>query len=241
MTRVFDSPINASDQSFSRVLNAGLPVLAIFWNGQSLAPDIEDKLKALARDEAGRLLVVKVSVKDTPQTTKQHNVKQTPLLIGFRDGAEVTRAPALAASAVKAHAQFTMGQGPAPAQQERPAPRIDAEPTARAGSSPVHVTDASFARDVLQSPLPVLVDFWAPWCGPCHMIAPTLEKLAAEYAGRLRVAKVNIDENPRYANKYGVQSIPTLLMFKNARAVDRVVGAQPEPSLRMAIDRLLTG
>ncbi|MCZ7545011.1 MAG: thioredoxin [Anaerolineae bacterium] len=108
-----------------------------------------------------------------------------------------------------------------------------------ADGAPVHVTDAQFEQQVLKSELPVLVDFWAPWCGPCHMIAPTVEKLAAEYTGRLRVAKVNTDENPMWAQRYGVQGIPTLLLVKNGQIVDRMVGVQPEPMLRAAVERAL--
>ena len=105
--------------------------------------------------------------------------------------------------------------------------------------TPLHVTDATFARDVLNAPLPVMVDFWAEWCGPCRMIAPALEKLAREYAGRARIAKLNVDENPRTQAQYQVQGIPTLLLVKNGKIVDRIVGALPEAQLRMQVERLL--
>lgn len=97
---------------------------------------------------------------------------------------------------------------------------------------PVHVTDAAFDKTVLKSPIPVIVDFWAPWCGPCKMVAPTLEKLAKEYTGKLLVAKVNTDENPEWAMKYGVQGIPTMLFVANGKLIHRQVGALPEPMLR---------
>jgi thioredoxin 2 len=94
---------------------------------------------------------------------------------------------------------------------------------------PLSVTDESFAREVLDasSSLPVLLDCWAPWCGPCRMIAPVLDQLAAESGGRYLVAKLNVDENPRTAARFGVQSIPTLLIFKGGQPVERIVGAQP--------------
>ncbi|MGE5141342.1 MAG: thioredoxin [Rudaea sp.] len=88
--------------------------------------------------------------------------------------------------------------------------------------------------------MPVVVDLWAPWCGPCRMVAPVLEKLASEYAGRLRVAKLNVDENPMTAQMYQVTGIPTLLFFKNGQMVNRVVGALPERQLRSAVDRFLS-
>jgi thioredoxin 1 len=104
---------------------------------------------------------------------------------------------------------------------------------------PIHVTDAAFEKTVLQNPLPVIVDFWAPWCGPCKMIAPMLEKVARENGGKLVVAKVNTDENPEYAMKYGVQGIPTLLFIFGGKIVHRQVGALPERMLREAVTQFM--
>ena len=90
------------------------------------------------------------------------------------------------------------------------------------------ITDATFAAEVERSPMPVLLDMWAPWCGPCHMVAPVIEELAAEMAGRVRVAKLNVDENPATAARFRVQSIPTLLVLREGREIDRIVGLQPK-------------
>jgi len=106
-------------------------------------------------------------------------------------------------------------------------------------SEPVHVTDASFEKVVLQSEMPVIVDFWAPWCGPCRMVAPTLDKLAKEYEGKLLVTKVNTDENPDWATKFGVQGIPTMLFVSGGKIAHRQVGALPEGMLRDVVEQFL--
>jgi thioredoxin 1 len=104
---------------------------------------------------------------------------------------------------------------------------------------PIHVDDNSFEKTVLQSELPVIVDFWAPWCGPCLMVGPILETIAKDYAGKLIVAKVNTDENPKWAMEFGVQGIPTMLLVANGNVVHQQVGAIPEPFLKEMVDTFL--
>ncbi len=106
-------------------------------------------------------------------------------------------------------------------------------------AEPVQVTDDAFEKVVMQSLVPVIVDFWAPWCNPCKMIAPTLEKLAKEQEGKLIVAKVNTDENPEWMNKFGVQGIPTLLFVSGGKVVHRQVGALPERMLREVVTQFM--
>jgi thioredoxin 1 len=98
-------------------------------------------------------------------------------------------------------------------------------------AKPVHVTDSTFDAQVLKSDIPVLTDFWAEWCGPCKMIAPILEEIAEDYEGQIKIAKVDVDENNQIAMRLGVQSIPTVILFKNGQAVERLVGAMPKERL----------
>lgn len=106
-------------------------------------------------------------------------------------------------------------------------------------NKPIHVKDVEFENAVLKSPTPVVVDFWAPWCQPCRMIAPVLENLAAEYADKVTIAKVNTDENSEWANTYGVQGIPTLLFIKDGKIQDTVVGVTSIANIKAKMDGLL--
>ena len=107
-------------------------------------------------------------------------------------------------------------------------------------TGPIHVDDANFERAVLQAAVPVVVDFWAPWCGPCRMVAPILEEVAKEYSGQAIVAKVNTDENPDWATRFGVRGIPTMLFIKDGKEVDRQVGAVPKQFITRKLAVLLT-
>jgi len=106
-------------------------------------------------------------------------------------------------------------------------------------SKPIEVDDGNFEQAVLQSEMPVLVDFWAPWCRPCIMAAPVLEELAEEYSGRIIIAKLNVDENAKTAAKYGIMAIPNLIIFKNEKPVSQIVGYKPKAELKRDLDAVL--
>lgn len=108
-----------------------------------------------------------------------------------------------------------------------------------ASENVTHVTDASFEQEVLKSPTPVLIDFWAPWCGPCRAIAPIVDELATQYAGRLKVVKINVDDNPQTPSQFGVRGIPNLIIIKGGQVKDQIVGAVPKQHLVRAVDSAL--
>jgi thioredoxin 1 len=105
---------------------------------------------------------------------------------------------------------------------------------------PADTSDATFDADVLKNDSPVLVDFWAPWCGPCRMVAPIVEELAGEYEGRVKFVKLNTDENPKIASQFGIRSIPTLLVFQGGEVVGQIVGFRPKSDLQKRLDAVLT-
>ncbi len=104
---------------------------------------------------------------------------------------------------------------------------------------PAEVTDANFETEVVKSDKPVLVDFWAPWCGPCRMVAPLVEELAEEYDGKVKFVKLNTDDNVNIAARYGIRSIPTLLMFKGGEPIDQIIGFRPKGDLKKTVDKAL--
>jgi thioredoxin 1 len=239
MPQVFDTPLNSNDQSLDRVLKAGLPVALVFVDG---AGALDDTLERLARAQAGKLLVVKVKAAENPASARRFGVRATPAVVAVRDGQAVSQAEGVSPAEVEHHARYLLGQGPRPEPRPQPqtaAPGPAPQPGRAGGGQPVIVTDADFEQQVLRSPEPVLIDFWAPWCGPCRMVAPTVDKLAREMAGRLRVAKVNVDENPGLSMRYGVQSIPTMMIFRGGQLVDRWMGALPEPGIRQRLSKTL--
>lgn len=248
MTQKFDTPLYTSDQSIDRVLGAGMPVLLVSAD-TTASTALAGALKSLASSEAGNLLVVQIDPKDSPQTAARFRLSAAPALAAIKDGQVISQAERISSTDVLAHARYLLGKGPRPAAAQASAPYQSAQP---AGSSPrpqsdggtaaghpVTVTDATFDQEVLRANVPVVVDFWAPWCGPCRMVAPVLDKLAREWAGRVKIVKVNVDENPYVSGRYGIRSIPTMMVVKNGQIADQWAGALPEPQMRSRLSRAI--
>lgn len=234
MLRVFDTVLSSSDLSLDRVLNTGLPVAMIFYD-KDLPMDLRSAMDDLARHYAGKSLVVMLARNDAPQAASRFGVRSFPTLVTTREGKAVTMQEAVQPGDLKPHLAFLLGEGPQPAPHGASQPRADAK-SAPAGT-PLAVSETDFEREVLRADRPVLVDFWAPWCAPCHMVAPALEALAREQANSLKVVKVNVDENPGLASRYGAMSIPTMIIIQKGREVDRMVGALPEKAIRSRVSR----
>jgi len=258
-----DTPIHTNEQSVDRVLRAGRPVVLVFWQ-QGCAPcaQLNPALDRLAAAYAGKALIAKVDVRDNPALARRYGVARLPGLVFVKDGTTVAQTSgALPEAVLRDWLEHLVAGGPRPALPEGPSVPLDGQSGARAPTggaagqppadqrparpqpapgAPLIVTDATFDQ-VVSGDLPVLVDFWAPWCGPCRAVAPTVERLAQEFAGRAVVAKLNVDDNPRTAQRFGISGIPALLVFQGGQVVERLLGAQPAPALRQALVRHVAG
>lgn len=238
MSRVFDVVLASNDMSLDRVLEAGLPVVMVFYN-KELPSDLRQSMDELARQYAGKVLVIMLAQSDAPQAVSRFGVGQLPTLVTVRDGKSLTRQENVRASDLQPHVRHLIGEGHPP--NIRTSNQSYGDSRQATIASPIPVNEKDFEREVLQADLPVLVDFWAPWCAPCRMVEPVLKNLAREHAKALKVAKVNVDENPGLAGRYGAMSIPTMLVMVGGREVDRWVGALPENALRSRVSRWIQG
>jgi thioredoxin 1 len=227
----FDTPLNSNDQSLDRVLRAGLPVALIFADGPT---PLDEPLNQLAKQYAGQALIVKIKPGENPVSLRRYPVQGLPALVAIQADKALATVENVTPAELAPHLAYLVGKGPRPAPQAQPRPSA-AHANNGSGAHPVIVTDATFEAEVLRASEPVLIDFWAPWCAPCRMVAPVVDKLAGELAGKLRVVKVNTDENPRLSQQFDIHSIPTMMIFKGGRLVTRWAGALPEGGIRQQL------
>lgn len=229
-----DSPVTINDRNIERIFEFQLPVMLFFWqNFLQLAP-VNDELLRIAREKAGRLIVAKINASQNQDGSRIFNVEDTPLLFGLKDGFELPRFPAHQQEFIRAYASFVLNEGPLP-----PHGSLTNAPSLKTPAALTNLTDASFEQQILLSDMPVLVDFWASWCIPCHAISPLLRHLARELEGVIRVVRIDVDNNPHYAGIYDVQDIPTLILFNDSHPIARIKGVPSLPQLRQFIRKNL--
>jgi thioredoxin 1 len=229
-------PLIATDMTFDRtVLDAGQPVVAVFWSSEDKRQSqLADVLGDVARAYAGEVLVVKLDRSDVPEASRRFRVGRLPQFLFFRAGQPVARVTGIPTAAeVSPWVEYLIGRGPLPAPKSRSAGRDSDK------RHVLRISDEDFDVVVLQSKVPVLVDFWAPWCGPCKAVAPLVERIALRFGGRALAATLNVDESPRVARRYRVRSIPSLLYFRDGMLVDRVTGVRPAEELASKMEALL--
>lgn len=227
------APIHTNQQSIDRVLAAGVPVVLAFWRSTDAnLRQTESVLDSLAAAHAGKALIARVNLGDEAALAARFGVGATPAYGFVKAGkVEATANRALAAGDLGAWLAYLVGNGPKPHL---------AEPeTSASDDKPITLTDRNFDQ-IIAGNQPVLVDFWAPWCGPCRMVAPTIEEMAKEFAGRAVVGKLNVDENQDTSQFYRIMSIPTLGIFKKGKLIDQMVGVQPASVIRQRLQKAIS-
>jgi len=256
-------PITLTNHNLNSVLNGDKPVMMLLSNGEGLRGDFRVAFNKAAQESKG-IVFATADTRAHPELASRFNAGEKPVLVAWYCGEEIARrirpwgtdVPLAIEMLNKA---FTTAN-PAPSAETPETTKDTKEETVVTDSTtpiapdasatvtdapviivdaPVIVTDATFEQEVLESDLPVMVDFWAAWCGPCRMVAPVLEKLAKEFAGQIKIAKVNVDENPGLSQAFQIRSIPNLMIVKQRTIIFNQPGALPEAPLRDLIQQAI--
>ncbi|KXK21882.1 MAG: thioredoxin [Chloroflexi bacterium OLB15] len=235
-------PITLTDQNLDEVLATDKPIFVLITNGDGLKGDFKTAFQKQA-DEDSQYLYARLDPTRNPRAAQMFSASDKPLLVGWYCGEEMVRRSRpwgsdlpLALEAMKA---ILAEKAPPAATPEENPTEIEVKKPMEVINKPVNVTDETFEQEVLQSDLPVLVDFWAAWCGPCRMVAPILDKLAGEYAGKLKIVKVDTDANPGLSQAFRITSIPNLMVVKDRTIIFNQPGALPEAAFRQLIEQVL--
>ncbi len=240
-------PINLTDETLDETLNTDKPVLLIVTDGAGLRGDFNTAFRKAA-GENNDIVFAKINPAKNPKAAQFFEVGSKPVMVAMHCGESVVRrsrpwgsdVPS-AIEALKARAYEMSRADAKPSEDAQASESTNANPEEQLVmfNAPVNVTDATFEAEVINSELPVLVDFWAEWCGPCRMVAPILDKLAEEFAGQVKIAKVDVDANPALSQSFRIMSIPNMMALKNKTIVFNQPGALPEPALRDLIQQLI--
>jgi thioredoxin len=235
-----NSVLHTNRHSVDRLLGAGLPVALVFWDKKHQPNKSDDTaLDTLAKKYEGKALIAKIDTQDESELMSRFSIGSVPSFAFVDHGNVIERTDVDDPAYVDAWLGHLSNGSARPSRPAATSTRTSASAGQNpgpqsSGGKPVILTDATFGS-AINSPRPTLVDFWAEWCGPCRMVAPSVETLAKEFDGKATVAKLNVDQNRMTAGQYGIQSIPSLLIFKDGQVVDQIVGAQPLPVIRQKL------
>lgn len=222
---ILDTPITTDDNGLKKVLGQKQPAVLILFDDTANDKPLADAAKTAAKKHAGDLLVVRVNGSENPRTMAQYDNPDLPALVTLTPaffGRKIkSSAEGVRPSDLRSHIDHLLRDKPLPEKKSSNGGKK------KQAAGTLHLSDKSFPREVLKSSTPVLVDFWAPWCGPCRSIAPFIDQMATKYAGQVKIAKVNTDQHPRISQQYDIRSIPTMILFKDGKPAERIVGANP--------------
>jgi thioredoxin len=235
-------PITLTDENLHDIMAAQRPILVLVTNGDGLRGDFRVAFGKQA-EEDNQFIYARLDPSRNPEAAKLFQAGEKPLLVGWYCGEEVVRRSRPWGSdlplALEALSRSAAERGLVQPGQAADAVGKEEKVMDVVLSKPVAVTDATFEAEVLNSDLPVLVDFWAEWCGPCRMVGPILDKLAGEFAGKIKIAKVDTDANPGLSQAFQIRSIPNLMVVKNRTIIFNQPGALPEAAMRNLVEQAI--